>query len=95
MVNGRITSEQMEWLKARAEELSGNLSAALRQTIMDARMLELMRKDYELLREDHPEFAIPPHDDDGTARVLRLGLTWPVADPEDLDLRRQEASGED
>ena len=33
MVNGRITATQMEWLQARADELGGNLSAALRQTI--------------------------------------------------------------
>jgi len=43
MVNGRITVEQMEWLQDRAEELGGNLSAALRQAITDARLLAMAR----------------------------------------------------
>jgi hypothetical protein len=65
MVNGRIMLEQFEWLHAQADELGGNLSAALRQTISGARFLELARQDYRALREEHPEFEIPRHDDDG------------------------------
>ena len=49
MINGRITIEQMEWLQQRADELGGNLSAALRQAITDARTLEMARRDFELL----------------------------------------------
>lgn len=81
MVNGRITAEQMEWLQRRADELGGNLSAALRQTILDAQVLEAAREDYRLLRQEHPEFEIPRHDDDGTSRfvqvVLGLSLNMP------------------
>jgi len=36
----------MEWLEALANELGGNLSAALRQAITDARLLEIARADY-------------------------------------------------
>jgi hypothetical protein len=67
MINGRITAEQMAWLEARAEELGGNLSAALRQTITDARLLEMARSDYADIRATNPDFVIPRHEDDGTA----------------------------
>jgi hypothetical protein len=77
MVNGRITAEQMEWLETRADELGGNLSAALRQTISDARFLELARADY--------------HKDDGTTRVVELVLAMTISDPTDLELREEEA----
>ena len=91
MVNGRVTAEQMEWLLARADELGGNLSAALRQTITDARVLEMARADYKLLKEEHPEFKIPPHDDDGTSRVMHVVLGLSMRDSEDLELRKEEA----
>ena len=35
MLNGRITTEQMEWLQEKADELGWNLSAALRQAQTD------------------------------------------------------------
>jgi len=96
MVNGRITAEQMEWLLARAEELGGNLSAALRQTITDARIFEMARQDYAALTEEHPEFSFPPHDDDGTTRLVAVVLKWSLPeDTEDLELREEEARSED
>src|SRR2546425_774325 len=49
MVNGRITAAQMEWLLALADEVGGNLSAALRQAITDAQVLEMARMEYERL----------------------------------------------
>jgi hypothetical protein len=92
MVNGRITAEQMEWLTAKADELDGNLSAALRQAIADARFLELARQDYRDLRSEHPEFEIPLHDDDGTSRVLAVVLTFSsLSESGDLELREEEA----
>lgn len=91
MVNGRVTAEQMEWLIARADSLGGNLSAALRQTIFDAQMLERAREDYRLLREQNPEFSIPRHDDDGTSRLVDLVLNVPMSDSDDLELRMEEA----
>lgn len=91
MVNGRITAEQMEWLLARAEELGGNLSAALRQTIADARMLEMAKQDYRHLLDERPDFAIPRHEDDGTTRVVELVLLANLSDPEDMELRKEEA----
>lgn len=94
MVNGRITAEQMAWLQARADELDGNLSAALRQTITDARALEMAREDYRLLRSEHPEFTIPP-DEDGVSRVLAVMLNLKFAETEDLELRLEEARRED
>jgi hypothetical protein len=99
MVNGRITAEQMAWLLARADELGGNLSAALRQTITDAQFLEMARGDYKLLREEHPEFRIPRHDDgdgiqEGTSRFLEVVLGWSgLSDADDLALREEEANG--
>lgn len=90
MVNGRITAEQMEWLENRAEELGGNLSAALRQTISDARFLELARADFENLRKEHPRFRIPRHKDD-TTRAVELVLAFrSLSDPGDLELREEE-----
>jgi hypothetical protein len=96
MVNGRITAEQMEWLQARADELNGNLSAALRQTITDARLLEMARDDYQQLRAQHPEFAIPPTDDEAhTSRALQVILNLKIGDPEDLELRDEENADAD
>lgn len=96
MVNGRITVEQFEWLQARADELGGNLSAALRQTITDARVLEMAREDYRALQADHPDFEIPRHDDDGTTRALAMILSrFPMSDTEDVELRREEGTHED
>ena len=101
MVNGRITAEQMEWLLARAEELDGNLSAALRQTITDARFLEHARNDYKRLTEEHPEFRIPRNDDgdgvrEGTSRLVEVVLAWQgLSEPDDLALREEEANSAD
>ena len=96
MLNGRITVEQFEWLQSRADELGGNLSAALRQTITDARFLEMARADYKVLQEEHPEFQIPRHDDDGSSRVLELFLGMSsLSDSDDLELRREEGTHED
>ena len=96
MVNGRITAEQMEWLQARADELDGNLSAALRQTITDARLLEMGRDDYKQLRAEHPEFSIPPTDDEAhTSRFLQVILNLKMGDPADLELREEESARED
>jgi hypothetical protein len=94
MVNGRITAEQMEWLETRAQELGGNLSAALRQTITDARFLEIARLDYKALRREHPDFTIPPHDDDGTTRSVDLILSLEASEATDLELRKEEAGDE-
>jgi len=96
MVNGRITLEQFDWLQARADELGGNLSAALRQTITDARFLEMARNEYHRLRQEHPEFEIPRDDEDGTSRALEVILGWSeLSDTEDLELRREEGTHED
>jgi len=95
MVNGRITAEQMEWLLARAEKLGGNLSAALRQTITDAQLLEMARDDYKQLRAEHPEFSIPLHDgEEATSRAVAVVLSWPMSDSDDMALRDQEARDE-
>jgi hypothetical protein len=90
MVNGRVTAEQMEWLLERAEELGGNLSAALRQTITDARLLEHARTDYKHFRSEHPDFKVPFNEDDGTSRVFEVVLLANFQDSEDLDLRSEE-----
>ena len=97
MVNGRITLEQFDWLQARADELGGNLSAALRQTITDARFLEMARSDYKRLRKEHPEFEVPRDDEDGTTRVVEFILGWsgPLIEEGDVELRREEGSYED
>jgi hypothetical protein len=92
MLNGRITREQMDWLEARAEALGGNLSAALRQAITDARLLEGARDDYKLLCDEHPEFEIPRHDDDRTTRFVQLVLGMTLTDVDDQKLRDEEAS---
>jgi hypothetical protein len=94
MVNGRITGEQMEWLQALADELGGNLSAALRQTITDARLLEMARRDYKLLRKEHPGFEMPP-DEDGATRVAEAALVMKMSETDDLELRRYEGTHED
>jgi hypothetical protein len=91
MINGRITPEQMEWLEAKASELGDNLSAALRQAITDARFLEMAREDYKVLRKEHPEFEIPPHDDVPETRFLAMILNLKLSDLEDVELRREEA----
>jgi len=96
MMNGRITVEQFDWLQARADDLGGNLSAALRQTITDARLLEMARSDYTRLRKEHPEFEIPRDDGDGSNRTVQLILGLPgITDTDDLELRRDEGSHED
>jgi hypothetical protein len=97
MVNGRITLEQFDWLQVRADELGGNLSAALRQTITDARFLEMARSDYKRLREEHPEFEVPRDDEDGTTRAMDFILGWskPLSEVEDIELRREEGTHED
>jgi hypothetical protein len=94
MVNGRITAAQMEWLLALADEVGGNLSAALRQAITDAQVLEMARMEYERLREEHPDFSFPPNDDDGTTRALELVLRLRNFQDEDEEaLREEEAAG--
>jgi hypothetical protein len=97
MVNGRITAEQMEWLLARADGLGGNLSAALRQTITDARLLEIARDDYKQLRDEHPEFSIPLYGgEEATSRAVAVVLSGLLgSETEDLALREEEASGAD
>lgn len=95
MVNGRITLEQLAWLEARAEGLGGNLSAALRQTITDARFLEAAREDYKRLMREHPEFTIPPEDDPPHEdRVLAFILNFSPTETDDLALRELEAADE-
>lgn len=89
MVNGRVTAEQMDWLQERAEEVGGNFSAALRQAITDARLLEHARAEYTALRQEHPEFGIP-RNDDGSTRVLEFVLSRRMSEVEDLGLREAE-----
>jgi hypothetical protein len=93
MINGRVTLEQLEWLEQRAVELGGNLSAALRQTITDARLLEMARADYRDLLAEHPRFRFPRHEK-GASRGLELLLTMELTDTGDEQLRRTEASDE-
>jgi hypothetical protein len=90
MVNGRVTGEQMEWLLARADELGGNLSAALRQTITDARMLEMARRDFRDFRSNHPEIEIP-YNDEGATWVWQIALTMPLSETADVEMREEEA----
>jgi hypothetical protein len=92
MVNGRVTAEQMEWLLARADELGGNLSAALRQTITDARLLEMARSDWRAFRTEHPDIEIP-WNDEGASWVWELALGLRGSESEDLELREEEARG--
>jgi hypothetical protein len=82
------------WLEDRAAALGGNLSAALRQAITDARLLESAREDYKLIRTEHPEWEIPHHDDDGTSRAVDVILGLRITETEDLELRKEEANGE-
>jgi hypothetical protein len=90
MVNGRVTAEQMEWLLARSEELGGNLSAAFRQTITDARFLEMARSDWRAFRQEHPDVSIP-YNDEGASWVWEFVLGFPASETADLELREQEA----
>jgi len=95
MVNGRITVEQMEWLEARAEKLGGNLSAALRQSLTDAMLLEMARGDYRNLLQEQPEFSIPRHPPPrDTTRLVETVLAFPLQDTEALAMRHEE-SGSD
>jgi hypothetical protein len=89
MVNGRVTAEQMEWLLARADELDGNLSAALRQTITDARLLETAREDFDTYCALHPDFELPRHENEGTW-VWAVFLSTRFTDAEDTELRQEE-----
>ncbi len=92
MINGRITPEQMEWLEEKAQKLDGNLSAALRQAITDARFLEMARKDYRRLRAEHPEFEIPANDDVPDTRLVAVVLSgMKFSETDDLELRKEEA----
>jgi hypothetical protein len=93
MLQGRITREQMDWLEAKADEVGGNLSAALRQALTDARFLEMARLDYRQLKKEHPGFAIPRHEDT-TTRVVEWVLGMRMSETEDLELREAEARGE-
>jgi hypothetical protein len=94
MINGRITPEQMEWLGEKAAELGGNLSAALRQAITDARLLEMARLDYKNLLIGHPEFRIPRDDEDGASRTVEIVMSGlRLTDTEDSRLRDEEARG--
>lgn len=87
MVNGRITGEQMAWLEERAEKLDGNLSAALRQAITDARILEMARKDYrDLVRHYGLEL---PRREDGTSPMLAIAMIE-QSETADLALRERE-----
>jgi hypothetical protein len=95
MVNGRITAKQMEWLQQLTDELGGNLSAALRQTITDARLLEKARADYRALLEDHPGFEMPRLEPSGTSRLADAVLLMKLVDPEDVELREQEKADAD
>jgi hypothetical protein len=90
MVNGRITGEQMAWLEERAGELNGNLSAALRQAITDARLLEMVREDYRFLTKKRG-LVIPDYED-GTSSLLSVAMMG-LTDSEDLELRRGEKKG--
>ena len=75
MLNGRVTPEQMEWLVRLADrKYDGNISAALREALTWAELLEAARQDYQRLREEHPEFSIPRNDDDNTTRVVEFAL---------------------
>ena len=98
MLNGRITTEQMEWLQEKADALGGNLSAALRQAITDARLLEMARNDYRLLRQEEPDWSIPMEKwedgSEGPSRTLAIVLGMPMTDATDAELRELEARGD-
>ncbi len=89
MVNGRITPEQMAWLEERAAELDGNLSAALRQAITDARLLEMAREDYWRICREYPDFEIPRDENEGSS-ILAVALRLRLTDTDDAELRRLE-----
>ena len=93
MLNGRITTEQMEWLHDKADELGGNLSAALRQALTDARLFEMARNDYRDLCATNPDFEIPmvDHGEGPVSRVLAVALAFNMTDEEDHRLRELEA----
>jgi hypothetical protein len=98
MLNGRITTEQMEWLQEKADELDGNLSAALRQALTDARLLEIARLDYRRLRDEEPDWCIPMEKwedgSDGPSRTLAIVLGMPMTEVADSELRELEARGD-
>lgn len=94
MLNGRITVEQMEWLQQKADDLGGNLSAALRQALTDARLLEMAREDYKSIRAEHPDWDIPNHTDDGTTRALTTVLVFELTESTDVELRALEADAD-
>jgi hypothetical protein len=89
MVNGRITAAQMEWLLERADELGGNLSAALRVTIEEAQLLRAARADFLELVKEHPEFTIPRYTNEdgqeGTSRLVQLALSPGITVVDDVD----------
>jgi hypothetical protein len=87
MVNGRITGEQMAWLEAKAAGLDGNLSAALRQAITDARILEMAREDYRYLVKHHG-LDLPRYED-GTSPYLAVAMIE-HSETADLELREHE-----
>ena len=95
MLNGRITTEQMEWLQEKADELGGNLSAALRQALTDARLLEMARRDYRQLREEEPGWSIPMEKwedgSEGPSRTLAVVLEMRMTEAADSELRELEA----
>src|SRR4051812_18121898 len=90
MVNGRITGEQMAWLEERAGEVDGNLSAALRQAITDARLLEMVREDYRFLTKERG--LVIPRYEDGTSSLLSVAM-MELSETEDVELRRREKRG--
>ena len=71
-------------------------SAALRQAITDARLLEMARRDYRALRAEDPDFEIPRYTDPpGESRTLANVLGMRVSESEDLEMREAEAKGGD
>jgi hypothetical protein len=89
MVNGRVTLEQWAWLQEKADELDGNLSAALRQALTDAQLLEMARRDYRTFHEVHPDFEVPLHEH-GPSWTFDVILGLRMTDNEDLELRAEE-----
>lgn len=89
MINGRITPEQMAWLEEKAGELGGNLSAALRQAVTDARLLEMAREDYKRIRAQYPDFEIPQEENEGSS-ALHVVLSIRLTETDDAELRKLE-----
>jgi hypothetical protein len=87
MVNGRITGEQMAWLEERADALDGNLSAALRQAITDARLLEMAREDYRDLVKNRGLRI--PRDELGNSSMLQIAMLE-MSETADIELRAHE-----